>query len=63
MKIIDGRTLSYYVEVERLCSTIYIDRRYLNRLRNVELSSVKLDSVNTRLDRLQYSNNIVFILV
>jgi len=42
----------------RFCSTIYIDRRYLNRLRNIKSSSVESSSIDTRLDRSQYSDNI-----
>jgi len=59
IKIIDGRTLSYYVEARRLCPTIYIGRRYLDLLRNIESSSVELDSIDTRLDRLQYFDTFI----
>jgi len=48
--------LSYYIEAKELCQTIYIDRRYSNRSRNVESNSVESNSIDTRLDRLQYSN-------
>jgi len=54
VKIIDSRTLSFYVGARGLCSTIYIDRRYLNGLRNVELNSVESNSIDTRSNRLQY---------
>jgi len=54
VKIIDNRTLSYYIGARRLCPTIYIDRYYSNRSRNIESNSVELDSIDTRLDQLQY---------
>jgi len=54
VKIIDNRTLNYYIRARRLCLSIYIDRYYLNRLRNVKLNSVESSSIDTRLDRLQY---------
>jgi len=50
--------LSYYIEAKELCQTIYIDRRYSNRSRDIEPSSVGPDSTGTRSDRLQYSDSV-----
>jgi len=49
--------LNYSIEAGRLCLTIYINRRYSNQSRDIELDSAESSSTSTRLDWSQYSDN------